>query len=181
MVDRTEERLRSLMMNSAQPQEGSLKPNHEETRDYRDVRDVFPTDEEDLNGTTAVENTKAQCEEAASVSFNTPQEFRQAVRSGQFTGPTNGVCPGYMQCNLVVLEEGQESSNFLLFCQRNKKACPLIEVCDVGNPSAEAIAAGSDLRTDIPKYRIYRNGKFDEEVEDVRPYWTEKSVAFDWV
>ena len=178
MVDRTEERLRSLMMNSAQPQEGSLKPNHEETRDYRDVRDVFPTDEEDLNGTTAVENTKAQCEEAASVSFNTPQEFRQAVRSGQFTGPTNGVCPGYMQCNLVVLEEGQESSDFLLFCQRNKKACPLIEVCDVGNPSAEAIAAGSDLRTDIPKYRIYRNGKFDEEVEDVRPYWPAKSVAF---
>jgi uncharacterized protein YcsI (UPF0317 family) len=181
----TEQRLRSLMMNSAQPQEGSLKPNGA-TRDFRDVRDVFsrnPNDDADIDNFDSKPATATATATPASpppppVSFSTPHEFRKAVRSGQFTGPTNGVCPGFMQCNLVVLEEGQAAYDFLLFCQRNKKACPLIEVCDVGSPSAEAVAAGSDLRTDIPKYCIYRNGKLDEEVEDVRPYWPERSVAF---
>lgn len=161
-------------MNSAQPQEGSLKPNNS-TRDYRDMREMFsknPNYNDDVGGTASKPSA------SPSVSFTSPHEFRQAVRSGQYTGPTNGCCPGYMQCNLVVLEEGQAAYDFLLFCQRNKKACPLIEVCDVGRPSAETIAAGSDLRTDIPKYCIYRNGKLDAEVEDVRPYWPEKSVAF---
>ena len=162
-------------MNSAQPQEGTLKRNDDvSSHDYRDVRDVFtqPNDDAETAGSSANPLTSPP------VSFSTPLEFRQAVRSGQYTGPTNGCCPGYMQCNLVVVEEGQPSYDFLLFCQRNKKACPLIEVCDVGSPSAEAIAAGSDLRTDIPKYCIYRNGKLEAEVEDVRPYWPEKSVAF---
>mmetsp|Transcript_34321 Transcript_34321/g.63147 ORF Transcript_34321/g.63147 Transcript_34321/m.63147 type:complete len:328 (+) Transcript_34321:118-1101(+) len=165
-----DQRLRSLMLNSAQPQEGSLKPNGA-TQGYRDVRDVFSQNSNDSDMGGASEYAPI------SASFSSPHEFRQAVRSGRYTGPTNGCCPGFMQCNLVVLEESQ-AFDFLLFCQRNKKACPLIEVCDVGSPSAEAVAAGSDLRTDIPKYCIYRNGKLDAEVEDVTPYWPEKSVAF---
>mmetsp|Transcript_9014 Transcript_9014/g.21970 ORF Transcript_9014/g.21970 Transcript_9014/m.21970 type:complete len:328 (+) Transcript_9014:76-1059(+) len=167
----TEQRLRSLVMTSAQPQEGTLKPD-DKPRDYIDVRDVFDENPRDDNGDANGSS------DSPLPSFSSPQEFRQAVRSGRYTGPTNGCCPGYMQCNLVVLEEGQSAYDFLLFCQRNRKACPLIEVCDVGSPSVEAIAAGSDLRTDIPKYCIYRDGKLDVEVEDVRPYWPEKSVAF---
>jgi len=196
------ERLQSLMIDSAQPQEGSLKPNGA-TRDYRDVRDVFsshnPNDSNDSNnvdndddhdnirGDTIVAKSSSSSSASASASasaattttsFSSPQEFRQAVRSGKHTGPTNGVCPGFMQCNLVVLDEDQ-AFDFLLFCQRNKKACPLIEVCDVGSPTADStIAKGSDLRTDIPKYCIYRDGKLDVEVEDVTPYWPERSVAF---
>jgi len=164
-ISATETRLRSLMMNcSAQPQEGSLK-TPEEDNVYRDIRDnVFSND--------------ATTTETATT-FVSPSEFREAVRSGKFKGPTNGICQGYMQCNLVVLEDGPAAYDFLLFCQRNKKACPLIEVCDVGSPFAEAVGAGSDLRTDIPKYCIYRNGKLESEVEgDVKAYWPEKSVAF---
>ena len=79
------------------------------------------------------------------------REFRAKVRSGEFTGPTNGVCPGFLQCNMVVLPQGQVAFDFLLFCQRNPKACPLIEVCDVGSPYASGVALGADLRSDLPK------------------------------
>ncbi len=87
-----------------------------------------------------------------------PNEFRQLVRSGQYKSPTNGKCPNYLQCNLVVLRES-DAFDFLLFCQRNEKACPLIEVCDVGSPipkyccrtSSGSGTDDADLRTDIPK------------------------------
>jgi len=114
--------------------------------------------------------------------FATPQEFRKAVRNGHYKGPTNGVCQGYMQCNLVVLEEDQ-AFDFLLFCQRKKNDCPLIEVCDVDNSYlvANSIAKdAADLRTDIPKYCIYRNGKLDKEVDDATPYWPGKCNVCDW-
>jgi hypothetical protein len=79
------------------------------------------------------------------------RKFRSQVRSGNFVEPTNGVCPGFMQCNLVVLPQGQHAFDFLLFCQRNPKCCPLIEVCDVGSPFPTGVAMGADLRTDVPK------------------------------
>jgi uncharacterized protein YcsI (UPF0317 family) len=106
------------------------------------------------------------------------RDFRMAVRQGIFQGPTNGVCPGFMQCNLVVLPQGQVAFDFLLFCQRNKKACPLIEVCDVGSPFPNGVAKGADLRTDVPMYAIYRDGKLEKEVSDATEYWPENSVAF---
>jgi hypothetical protein len=80
------------------------------------------------------------------------REFRQRVREGMFTGPTNGVCPGFLQCNLVVLPQGKHAFDFLLFCQRNPKSCPLLEVCDTGSPVPLALAPGADLRTDCPRY-----------------------------
>jgi Protein of unknown function (DUF1445) len=105
-----------------------------------------------------------------------PRAFREAVRNGEFTGPTNAVCPGFLQCNLVVLPAGPIAFDFLLFCQRNPKSCPLIEVVDSG--FCPTIAQGADLRTDIPKYSIYKDGKFVEDVDDATAYWPEKSVAF---
>lgn len=106
-----------------------------------------------------------------------PREFRRKVRSGQFVGPTNAVCPGFLQCNLVVLPAGPIAFDFLLFCQRNPKSCPLIEVVEEGF-CPTGIAQGADLRTDVPMYSIYRDGKFSEDVVDAKPYWPEKSVAF---
>lgn len=106
------------------------------------------------------------------------QEFRQRVRSGEFVSPTNAVCPGFLQCNVVVLPQGPVAFDFLLFCQRNPKSCPLIEVCDVGSPFPNGVAKGADLRTDIPKYAIYRDGKLEKEVTDVTDIWPENSVAF---
>lgn len=85
-----------------------------------------------------------------------PRAFRAQVRQGLFTGPTNAVCPGFLQCNLVVLPANtKEAFDFLLFCQRNPQACPLLEVCTgIGKESTcpVALAPEADLRTDCPKY-----------------------------
>jgi hypothetical protein len=82
-----------------------------------------------------------------------PRLFRKSVRAGAYTVPTNGVCAGYLQCNLVVLPAGKVAFDFLLFCQRNSQACPLLEVCEGQNSfEPRQLAAGADLRTDIPKY-----------------------------
>jgi hypothetical protein len=80
-----------------------------------------------------------------------PRLFRSLCRENYFTGPTNGQCPGFLQCNLVVLPQGPFAFDFLLFCQRNPKACPLIEVCDVGSSHPAGVARGADLKTDLPK------------------------------
>ena len=80
-----------------------------------------------------------------------PRAFREKVRRGDFCQPTNAVCPGFLQCNMVVLPQGPIAFDFLLFCQRNPKACPLVEVCDVGSPYPHGVAPGADLRTDLPK------------------------------
>jgi hypothetical protein len=83
--------------------------------------------------------------------FALPRLFREEVRQGRFTGPTNGQCPGYLQCNLVVLDQ-EYAFDFLLFCQRNPQACPLLEVCEAGSFTPTLLAPDADLRTDIPKY-----------------------------
>lgn len=80
-----------------------------------------------------------------------PRDFRNLCRQGLFTGPTNAQCPGFLQCNLVVLPSGPIAFDFLLFCQRNPQSCPLIEVCDVGSTCPFGVAEGADLRTDVPK------------------------------
>jgi uncharacterized protein YcsI (UPF0317 family) len=103
--------------------------------------------------------------------------FRQSVREGQYTKPTNGQCPGFIQCNLVVLQE-KDAFDFLLFCQRNKQACPLIEVLDKGSYTPLLSAQGADLRTDIPKYRIFKNGLLVNEVTNVINEWPEDGIAF---
>lgn len=106
-----------------------------------------------------------------------PRSFREKVRAGMFVGPTNAVCPGFLQCNLVVLPAGPLAFDFLLFCQRNPKSCPLIEVVNDGHCPV-GIAPGSDLRTDVPMYSIYKDGKLVEDVSDATSYWPEKSVSF---
>lgn len=124
------------------------------------------------------ESSTMSTDQDSAEQWECPSTFREAVRAGRFRGPTNGKCPGFLQCNLVVLPQGKHAFDFLLFCQRNKKACPLIEVCDVGSPHPSGIANGADLRTDIPKYAIYRDGVLEKEMDDVADVWPEDSVAF---
>ena len=102
---------------------------------------------------------------------------RAAMRSGEWTGETLYHAPGYVQANLVVLPQA-DSYDFLLFCQRNPKACPILEVTDTGNPQPEYSAPGADLRTDLPRYCVYRNGMRTEERFDILDLWREDFVAF---
>jgi uncharacterized protein YcsI (UPF0317 family) len=109
--------------------------------------------------------------------FKTPSELRLAIRAGSYQAPTPGLVPGYAQANLVVLPKIL-AYDFLLFCQRNPKPCPVLEVTDIGNPEAYRSSPGSDLRFDIPKYRIYEYGELTGEVADIKDYWQKDSVGF---
>jgi len=105
------------------------------------------------------------------------REARLAMRRGEWRGPTVGKVPGYVQCNLVVLARAH-ACDFLLYCQRNPRPCPLLEVTDPGNPEPSRSAPGADLRTDLPRYAVYRDGVRGEDVTDIRALWREDSVAF---
>jgi uncharacterized protein YcsI (UPF0317 family) len=103
--------------------------------------------------------------------------LRDSARAGQFTGVTAGVALGYVQANLVVLPR-EQAFDFLLFCQRNPKPCPLLDVTEAGDPEPRRCAPGADVRTDLPRYRIYRHGELIEEPTDLLKIWQKDSVAF---
>jgi len=106
-----------------------------------------------------------------------PRQIRADIRVGKLTGITAGLGQNYVQANLAILPR-EQAYDFLLFCQRNPRACPLIEVCDAGSPEPASVAPGADLRTDIPRYRIYEHGVVTAEVTDIRSYWRDDLVAF---
>ena len=107
----------------------------------------------------------------------TPAEMRLAIRNGEFVKPTAGLCPGYAQGNLVVLPKDL-AYDFLLFAQRNPKPCPILDVTEVGSREMAIVAPGSDIAKDIPKYRVYENGVYVQELEDVSGIWRDDFVAF---
>lgn len=105
------------------------------------------------------------------------KEIRSEVRSGIISGPTTGMAKGYTQANVVILKQ-EYAFDFLLFCQRNPKACPILEVTDPGEFLVKRIAQNADIRTDVPSYRIYENGVFAKETTDITRYWEDDMVAF---
>ena len=111
------------------------------------------------------------------MTFPTALDVRTACRNGVLTTPTPGYAPGYVQANLVVLPRDW-AFDFLLFCQRNRKPCPLLDVTDAGDPEPRRIAPGADLRTDLPAYRVWQNGECVAEPTDVKTYWRDDLVSF---
>src|SRR5438477_8682178 len=107
----------------------------------------------------------------------TGAEVRRAARSGQLDRPTPGLALGYVQANLVVVPRDL-AFDFLLFCQRNPKPCPLLEVVEAGQTEPTATAPGADVRTDLPRYRVYRSGELVDEPADLRAYWRDDLVTF---
>ena len=106
-----------------------------------------------------------------------PDDVRQLIRSGSLVQPTSGIAPGYVQANLAILPRDL-AFDFLLFCQRNPKPCPLLEVVEAGDVEPAQFAPGADLRTDVPLYRIYEYGEMTAEVEDISEFWRDDLVSF---
>jgi uncharacterized protein YcsI (UPF0317 family) len=94
----------------------------------------------------------------------------------QATGPTAGLAPGYTQANLIAVPRDW-AYDMLLFAQRNPKPCPLLDVSEPGDPRT-TLAEGADLRTDVPRYRIWHDGVLTEERTDATPYWRDDLVVF---
>lgn len=84
---------------------------------------------------------------------------------------------GYVQCNLVIVRQAL-AFDFLLYCQRNHRACPVLEVTDPGDPEPKRIAPGADLRTDLPRYTVYRNGRRVQDETDISHLWEPDFVSF---
>ncbi|MBI3866147.1 MAG: putative hydro-lyase [Planctomycetia bacterium] len=105
------------------------------------------------------------------------QDTRLACRRGELAGQTSGLAAGYAQANLVVLPRDL-AADFLLFCQRNPKPCPLLDVTEPGSFTPTRAAPGADLRTDLPGYRVWRDGKLVEERTDIRSLWQADFVSF---
>ncbi len=106
-----------------------------------------------------------------------PAEVRQLIREGRLLQPTAGMAPGRVQANLAILPRDM-AFDFLLFCQRNPKPCPLLEVVEAGDVEPAEYAPGADLRTDVPLYRVYEHGEMTAEVEDVSEFWRDDLVSF---
>lgn len=101
---------------------------------------------------------------------------REEIRTGRYTGDTSGLAPGYVQGNVVILP-ADAAHHFLAFCQRNPKPCPLLASSEPGDPRLPTLG-DVDIRTDVPRYRVFRDGEFVEEVTDIRHLWRDDLVAF---
>jgi uncharacterized protein YcsI (UPF0317 family) len=105
-----------------------------------------------------------------------PSGFWSIVRDDNFIKPTSGVCKGYAQANLVILPE-KYALDFLTFCVRNPKPCPVIDILDKGSPTPPS-SPGADIRTDIPMYRLYEKGVVTRELNNILDLWREDFVTF---
>ena len=101
---------------------------------------------------------------------------RRACRTGMATN-TAGVADGFVQGNLAILPE-KLASAFHRFCQLNPKPCPIIGMSDVGDPRIPALGIDLDIRTDLPRYRVWRDGEVVEEPTDIMKHWRDDLVAF---
>jgi len=103
-------------------------------------------------------------------------EVRAAIRAGSYDGHTAGLAAGKLQCNLAILPE-RYALDFLRFCQRNPKPCPIVGVGDTGDASLRTLGLDIDIRTDVPKYRVFRNGALSDEVTDISDVWADDLVT----
>ena len=102
---------------------------------------------------------------------------RRAIRSGRFSGPTAGLAAGNVQANLVVLPQAL-AHDFLRFAQANPKPCPVLAVSEAGDPRLPSLGEDLDIRTDLPRYRVWRRGALVAEPSDLLDVWRDDLVSF---
>ena len=106
-----------------------------------------------------------------------PVEARKVFRNNEWNMRTSGVCVGYANANLCIVPR-EMAYDFLLFCQRNPKPCPVLEVLDAGDPIVKGLAKDADIRTDLPRYRVFVHGEPVDEPADIAEYWRDDLVTF---
>jgi uncharacterized protein YcsI (UPF0317 family) len=102
---------------------------------------------------------------------------RAAIRAGTWTTHTSGVADDHVQGNVVILPQAL-ADDFLRYCQRNPKPCPVLAVSEVGVPMLPQLGADIDIRSDVPRYRVWRRGEVVDEPTDVTSYWRDDLVTF---
>jgi uncharacterized protein YcsI (UPF0317 family) len=110
------------------------------------------------------------------MAIDDPREARRIIRAGEYTGHTAGIAPEFAQGNLCILPK-ELAAEFAAFCQRNPKPCPVIAMGLPGDPSVPGLG-DIDIRTDLPRYRVFQHGERIDEPTDIRRYWSDDLVAF---
>ncbi|MEL6640772.1 MAG: putative hydro-lyase [Pseudomonadota bacterium] len=105
------------------------------------------------------------------------QDMRAQIRACAYAGHTAGLGGRRLQANLAILP-AESALDFMRFCQRNPRPCPLVGVSDTGNPLMTTLGHDIDVRTDLPGYYIYRDGILDQDVTDITAHWRDDFVAF---
>ena len=111
------------------------------------------------------------------ISLADVRRVRAQFREGRHQGHTAGLAQGRLQANLVILPEA-DALDFMRYCQRNPKPCPLVGVTDSGDPRFRTLGDDIDVRTDLPAYNIYRDGELIESRRDLLDLWRDDFVAF---
>ncbi|MDQ7915700.1 DUF1445 domain-containing protein [Pseudomonas sp. 102515] len=106
----------------------------------------------------------------------TPVELRSRIARGEWITPTAGVLDDYQQANLVIVPQAHAYA-LLLFCLRNPRACPILAVGDAGDPWVPLPGAAIDIRTMLPRYRVWQQGRLVAEPTDIEAYWRDDAVA----
>ena len=112
----------------------------------------------------------------AELARKTAAEVRMAIRRDGYDRHTAGLAAGKLQCNLAILPAG-DALDFLRFCQRNPKPCPVVGISDTGNPFMPTLGHDIDIRTDVPRYRVFRDGQLADEVTDITELWRDDLVT----
>jgi uncharacterized protein YcsI (UPF0317 family) len=105
------------------------------------------------------------------------QALRRRIREGGFGGSTAGLAPGHVQANVVILP-ADFAADFLRYCQANPKPCPLLAVSEPGDPRLIALGEDIDIRRDVSRYRVFREGVLAEEPTDISDLWRDDLVTF---
>jgi uncharacterized protein YcsI (UPF0317 family) len=105
------------------------------------------------------------------------ERVRHDIRAGRIRDTSRGLAPGFVQCNLAILPKDY-AFDFLLYCQRNQRACPVLEVTDPGDPVPRRLAPSADLRTDCARYSVFTDGVRQRDRDDLKGIWRGDLVAF---
>ena len=108
---------------------------------------------------------------------STASELRQMAARGEWCKPTAGILDDLQQANLVIVSRDL-AWDFLLFCVRNPKVCPLLAVGEPGEYQLQVGHSLVDVRTMLPRYRIWEAGSLVAEPYDLQQHWHENAVAF---
>lgn len=110
-----------------------------------------------------------------SLTSASPDQIRRACREQGWTGSTGGLAPGYLQTNVVIVP-ASEAVSFLSFAQRNPRACPVVDILESGQ-TEPTLALGADIRTDLPRYRVFERGVAVAEPHDLAAWWRDDLVT----
>jgi uncharacterized protein YcsI (UPF0317 family) len=102
---------------------------------------------------------------------------RAPIRRGDWVTHTSGLADDLVQGNLVVLPEAL-AADFLRYCRLNPRPCPVLAVGRAGDATLPELGDDIDVRTDLPRYRVWRRGELVGEPTDVRDLWRDDLVAF---